>query len=120
MLFNTAKKHLKDHIGPFNFLDISLYTSGVETVLAHIQEGNIKLKFKDILPQNKMFFKYFLVLCLTVNLLKHNIYAFFGRLRQYFACFDCTIFLCVILLSCGIARLVFQAETGVTASTRRN
>ena len=41
-----------------------------------------------------------------------------GRLKQYFTCFDCSIFLCAILLSCGIARPVIQAETGVTASAR--
>ena len=63
---------------------------------------------KDILPQNKNF-KVFLALCSPVNLLKHNIYALFGRLRQYFACFDCSRFVCAILLSCGIARPVIQA-----------
>ena len=37
--------------------------------------------------------------------------------EKYFACFDCFIFLFAILLSCGIARQVIQAETGgVTAS----
>ena len=61
---------------------------------------------------------YFFVLCSPVNLLKHNIYALLGRLKQYFACFDCSIFLCAILLSCGIARPVTQAEIGVTASAR--
>ena len=53
-----------------------------------------------------------------INLLKHNIYALFGRLKQYFACFDCSIFSYAILLSCGIARPIIQAETGVTASAR--
>ena len=53
-----------------------------------------------------------------VNLLKHNIYALFGRLKQYFTCFDCSIFLCAILLSCGIACPTIHAETGVTASAR--
>ena len=74
--------------------------------------------FTDIRPQNQTFFKYFLVSCSPVDLLKHNIYALFGRLKQYFACFDCSIFLCVILLSCGIARPVIPAETGVTASAQ--
>ena len=37
---------------------------------------------------------------------------------DYFACFDCSIVLCAILLSCGIARPVIQTETGVTASAR--
>ena len=55
---------------------------------------------------------HFLALCSPIYLLKRNIYALFGRLKQYFACFDCSIFLCAILLSSGI-----QAETGVTAST---
>ena len=59
-----------------------------------------------------------LVLCSPVHLLKHNICALFGSLKHYFACFDCSIFLCAILLSCGIARPVIQAETGVTASAR--
>ena len=71
---------------------------------------------KDMLPQNKNFFKDFLALCSPVNLLKHNISTLFGRLKQYFPCFDCFIFVCAILLSCGIARPVIQAETGVTAS----
>ena len=67
--------------------------------------------FKDILPQNENFLKYFLALCSPVNLLKDNIYALFGRLKQYFACFDCSIFLYAILLSCGIARPIIQADT---------
>ena len=58
----------------------------------------------------------FLAFCSPVYLLKHNIYALFGRLKQYFACFDCSIFLCAILLSSGIARPIIQAKTGVTAS----
>ena len=62
-------------------------------------------------------FKVFLALCSPVNLLKHNIYALFGRLKQYFTCFDCYIFLCAILLSCGIARPDIQAEIDVTASS---
>ena len=62
------------------------------------------------------FLKYFLVLCSPDNLLKYNIYALFGRLMQYFIYFDCSIFLYVILLSCGIARPVIPAETGVTPS----
>ena len=74
--------------------------------------------FKGILPQNEHFLKYFLVLCSPVNLLQHKIYALFGRLKQNFACFDCAIFLCAILLSCGMARPIIQAETGVTASAR--
>ena len=53
-----------------------------------------------------------------VNLLKHNIYALFVRLKQYLTCFDCSTFLWAILLSCGIVRPVIQAETGVTASAR--
>ena len=60
----------------------------------------------------------FLALCSPVYLLKHNIYALFGRLKQYFACFDCSIFLSAILLSSGIASPIIQAETGVTASAR--
>ena len=75
-------------------------------------------QIKDILPQNEKFLKYFLALCSPINLLKHNIYALFGRLKQYFACFDCSIFLCAILLSCGIARQVIQTETVVTAYAR--
>ena len=72
---------------------------------------------KDILPQK--FFNILLALCSPVNLLKHIIYALFGRLKQYFACFDCSIFLySFILLSCGIALPVIQAEAGVTASAR--
>ena len=47
--------------------------------------------------------KVFLVLYSPVNLLKHNNHALFERLKQYFACFDCSIVLCTILLSCGIA-----------------
>ena len=74
--------------------------------------------FKDILPQKEHFLKYFLALCLPVNLLKHNIYALFGCLKQNFTCFDCSIFLCAILLSSGIACPIIQAETGVTASVR--
>ena len=62
--------------------------------------------------------KFFFVLHSPVNLLKHNICASFGRLKQYFACFDCSIFLCAILLSCGIACPVIQAKTGVTASSQ--
>ena len=73
--------------------------------------------FKDVLPQNKNFLKVFShQLCSPVNLLKHYIYALFQRLKQYFACFDCSIFLYFILLSCGIAHPVIQAETGDTAS----
>ena len=76
--------------------------------------------FQDILPQNENFFKVFLVLYSPVNLLKHNIDALFGRLKQYFTCFDCSIILCIcaILLSCGIACPIIYAETGVTASAR--
>ena len=73
---------------------------------------------KDILPQHEHFLKYFLALCSPVNSLKYNIYALFGRLKQYFACFECSILLCTILLSSGIARPIIQAETGVTASSR--
>ena len=58
------------------------------------------------------------MLCSPVNLLKHNNFTLFGRLKQYFACFDSSIVLCVILRSCGIACPVIQAETGVTASAR--
>ena len=76
-------------------------------------------KFKDILPQNENFLKFFLALCSPVKLLKHNICTLFGRIKQYLACLDCSIFLCaMILLSCGIARPVIQAETGVTASAQ--
>ena len=64
-----------------------------------------KFSFKDILPHNENILKYFLLLCSPVNLLKHNIYALFGRLKQYFTCFDCSIFLCAILLSCVINRI---------------
>ena len=71
---------------------------------------------KDILPQNENFLKYFLVLCSPVNVFKHNFFALFGRLKQYFSWFYCSILLCAILLSCGIARPVIQIETGVTAS----
>ena len=63
-------------------------------------------------------FKVFLVLYSSVNLLKHNNFALFERLKQYFACFDCSIVLCAVLLSCGVARPVIQAETDVTASAR--
>ena len=76
------------------------------------------MALKDILPQNENFLKYFLALCSPVNLLRHNIYALFGRLKQYFSCFDCSIFLCAILLSCGIACPIINAETDVTASAR--
>ena len=72
-----------------------------------------------ILPQNKNFM-YFLVLGLhlPVNLLKHNIYALFGKLKQYFTCFECSIFLCAIPFSCGTACPIIHTETGVTASAR--
>ena len=73
---------------------------------------------KDILEQNENFLKYFLALCSPVNLLKHNIFELFGRLKQYFAGFDCSIFLWAIPLSCGIAHPVIQAETDVTDSAR--
>ena len=63
-----------------------------------------------------IFSSIFLALYSPVYLLKHNIYALFGRLKQYFACFDCSIYLCAILLSSGIACPIIQAETGVTAS----
>ena len=66
----------------------------------------------------KFFSSIFSVLCSPVNFLKHNICALFGKLKQYFACFDCSIFLCTILLSCGIACPVIQAEAGVTTSAR--
>ena len=59
-----------------------------------------------------------LALCSPVYLLKHNIYALFGRLKQYFTCFDCSIFLSAILLSSRIARPIIQADIGVTASAR--
>ena len=88
---------------------------------------------KDILSQNENFLKYFfilykiifllfnyiiiiMVLYSPVNLLTHNIYALFERLKQYFTCFDCSIILCAILSSCGIACPITHAETGVTAS----
>ena len=73
-----------------------------------------KTELKDILPQNENVLKYFLVLCSPVNI-KTQHFASFGRLKPCFACFD-YYFLCSILLSCGIARQVIQAETGVTAS----
>ena len=38
------------------------------------------------------------------------------KIKQYFSCFYCSIFLCAILLSSGIARPIIQAETGVSAS----
>ena len=66
----------------------------------------------------KFFKTIFLGLCSPVSSLKHNIYALFGRLKQYFTCFDCSICLCTILLSSGIARPIIQAETDVTASAR--
>ena len=47
-----------------------------------------------------------------------HIFALFGRLKQYFAGFDCSIFLWAIPLSCRIAHPVIQAETDVTASAR--
>ena len=68
--------------------------------------------------KTQKFFNILLALCSPVNLLKHIIYALYGRLKQYFACFDCSIFLCAILLSCGIALPVIQAEAGVTASAQ--
>ena len=64
------------------------------------------IPLKDILPQNENFVKYFLALCSPLNLLKRNIKAVFR------------LFLCAFLLSCGIARSVIQAETGVSASAR--
>ena len=42
------------------------------------------MNIKDILPQNKNFFKYFLVLYSPVNLLKHNIFALFGKIKAVF------------------------------------
>ena len=81
----------------------------------HLHHTEDKLLVKDILPQNEIFLKYFLALCSPVSSLKHNIYALFGRLKQYFTCFDCSIFLCPILLSSGIACPIIQAEIGVTA-----
>ena len=72
----------------------------------------------DVLPQNGNFLKHFLVLCSPVNLLKHNIFTLFGRIKQYFSWLYCSIFLCAILLSCGLARPVIQAETCVTTSAR--
>ena len=38
----------------------------------------------DLLPQNK---NLFLLLYSPVNLSKQNIYALFGRLKQFFSCF---------------------------------
>ena len=73
-------------------------------------------QLKDILPQKEHILKYFLVLCSPVDLLKHNIYALFERLKQYFTCFDCSIFLCALLLPCGRDHPVIQAETDVTFS----
>ena len=68
-----------------------------------------------VLPQNGNFLKYFLSVMFTS---KHIIFTLFGRIKQYFSWLYCSIFLCAILLSCGIARPVIQAETGVTASAR--
>ena len=68
--------------------------------------------------KTKKFLSIFLVLHSPVNLLKHDIYALFGRLKQYFTCFECSIFLCAILFSCGIACPIIHTETGVTASAR--
>ena len=62
------------------------------------------------------------MLCSTVNLIKHNIrkIKIIRKIKAVFACFDCSIVSCTILLSCGIARPVIQlqAETGVTASAQ--
>ena len=66
----------------------------------------------------KIFKSILVVLASPVNLLKHNIFTLFGRIKQYFSCFYCSILLCSILLSCGIARPVIQVETGVTASAQ--
>ena len=60
----------------------------------------------------------FLVLYSPVNLIKHNIYTLFARVKQYLACFDFSKVLRAFLLSCGIARPVIQTETGVTASVQ--
>ena len=37
-------------------------------------------------------FKCFSLLCSSVNLSKHNIYALFGRLKQFFSCFSSSIY----------------------------
>ena len=73
------------------------------------------MHFKDILPKRN-FFKVFFE-CYIHQLTYQNT-ALFGRLKQYFTCFDCSIILCAILLSCGIACPIIHAETGVAASAR--
>ena len=57
---------------------------------------NVQLKVYS--HKTKFFSSIFSVLSSPVNFLKHNICVLFGRLKQYFACFDCSIFLCAILL----------------------
>ena len=89
------------------------YVGSETNVKAYVQT-----LIKDVLPQTKIFESIFLVLCSPVSLLKNKIFALFGRLKQYFSWFYCSILLCAILLSCGIARPVTQAETSVTASAR--
>ena len=59
--------------------------------------------------KTKIFQSILLALYSPDNLLKHYIYALFGRLKQYFTCFDCSIILCAILLSCGIACPIIHA-----------
>ena len=83
------------------------------------KDGTYKTSLKVYSHKTIIFLKYILVLCSPVNLLKHNIFALFGRLKQYFSWFYCFILLCAILLSCGITRPVIQAGTGVDWSPRQ-
>ena len=53
---------------------------------------DIYIYLKIYSHKTNIFLVFFLALCSPVNLLKHNIYALLGRLKQYFACFDCSIF----------------------------
>ena len=70
-------------------------------------------KFKDILLQDiLLLLKYILALCSPVHLLKHNIYALFGRLKQYFTCFDCSIIFMRYSVILWKSPPVIQAETG--------
>ena len=54
----------------------------------------------------------------TSKLIKTHYLRIIWKIKAVFRLFDCCIFSGAILLSCGIARPVIQAETGVTASAR--
>ena len=88
MLFGSTLK-LAQHLSHYEFPNICL-KYGYALVVFSDFLFNLPLKVYS--HKTKNFKSVFLLLCSPVNLSKHNIYALFGRLKQFFSCFYHPIF----------------------------